>query len=474
MSSNQKKPMPADADLQQFQNASSIRAEVTVPAKYPGETPSEKLVLHEFFLIPNMWQDFRIQVSDPGLIRERGVEIHPVCESGLISISNIRFIDETDGTVLWSAHHDFSRCLVYGDAQAIYHEAGLQLICCGKESRLQLPALAELPDISMIMEIWIRPDLDFMGLARNCRTLNLRLAQEANRNKELMAQVHDLEQQVQMNQEQISELRKSSSNQVHKLKHELQAQRTLTSRYFNELASAEQLLEDQQALSTKNTTLTRRNKILSRRNKMLYQGLIRLNKDLHALLSSARWKTGNTLIRFLEVLFFRKKQPLAVDNMRQTILELKQKHKGFDQSDDKRKTVGSTDRTKDLQDLIRLLHKDFQSIKSSFRWRVGNFLVRGCEMLIFRSRQSTSVDRLQHHFQNIRPAWQDGQGIETEMLEKNLAKINNEFMNIRHSNRWIVGNSIFSFVDILLLRKGKPTAMDHALKLLARYNNECQ
>jgi len=474
MSANQEDMMQVEPVKHPYSEPSVIRATISIPEKSAGNPPDDKLIPHEFSLIPNEWQKLSVQLSDPDLLVDRLIEIHPLNQSGLVSISNIRLVDVENNVSVWSAHDDFSKCTVNGEAQAVYHEAGLQIVCYGEKSKLQLPSFSDLPDTVLNLEVWIRPDQDYTGLARNWNLLISRLNKLRDQNKYLENKVQSLELECKNQRDSIQELRDNFLKEINQLKYDLHAQKTMTSRYFNELASAEKLLNDQSSLQARNKVISKQNKNLLKHNKDFYLAIVRLEKELNNLVSSARWRTGNAFIRLVERVLLREQQPLSVDGMSKEIFELKQKYKKNYLPGGKKKDAEFSRKSDELLNLVLLLQKDIKLIKCSARWRVGNLLIKLFEILTFKPGKRSEFDRLQGILEKIATQVQEGKSADPEILERKLEKIYHEFKKIKSSTRWRVGDSLFSFVDKLLLRSGKPTAMDHALKLLARYENESQ
>ncbi|WP_045217524.1 hypothetical protein [Desulfonatronovibrio magnus] len=485
MSLIQKNHMPADADRQRIQDVSEMRTEIYIPAKQNDSSTDDIVLLGAFPLTPNEWQTIRLEISDHCLIRERGFEIKPVInQTGLVSISNIRIIN-TENHVLWSAHHDFCQCSLHGDAEGIYHETGIQVVCYGQQAWIKVPAVSNLPDCPIILKVWIRYDQNFQGLARNCNFLSLSLTKSRKQNAVLQEHVRNLDLKISGMKADSDKFKADCALQLKQVRYDLHIQKTLTSRYFNELAAAENLLDDQTELSARNKALSKQNKSLSKQisvlnkqhkklrklNKEFYKYINRLHYNLGSLVKSSRWKTGDFLLRLVEFTLCRKKQPLAVDIMRKDLLYLKNKHKThFHAGKDKKNK--SIDPEKKIFDLISSLRKDYNSIKSSARWRLGYSISKFSPMRFSKSGHKTAVENLEQIFKQSDQMRKKDNNISFKLMQKEVNKLHKSFIELEKSKPWRTGSSFFLIIDKLLLRGNRPTSMDHALKKLSEYQNE--
>lgn len=199
-----------------------------------------------------------------------------------------------------------------------------------------------------------------------------------------------------------------------------------------------------------------------------------LRRDYQALISSARWRWGNFLVRLIEILLFRKKQPLAVDHMNETLNRLEQKGhtaEKFNIPLAAPSPFHDSESIKMLNNWLRQLNNDYELLKNSMRWKLGNALIRFLELLAFRRKKTMAIDHLGQIFQEYQDESAGSRVQNTKKLKSWLRQAKNDFHAIRNSVRWRTGNRLVSIIDLLTFRWKKKTAMDHALKISAAYED---
>ncbi len=330
------------------------------------------------------------------------------------------------------------------------------------------------------------------------------LLQQLDAQKSLTREYFELLTQAEYEQELSRKQLQEKQSQYQDLEQKLKDQEALTSEYFHELAKADQTLEEEKQqeyqkrqaleqklesqeqltkkyfheLSKSESSLLKKQKLeqdLRQENKTLWNNINRLHKDFLALMSSKRWKTGDKLIRLVEILLLRKKQPLAVDQMQKVFATIQSQVKSGKAAIQEIESPGAhPGHVKQLQTWLRQLNKDFQALQKSQRWKLGNILIRPVEILTFRAGQPTARDHLQQIFQEYEESLTSYKGLDYKTMEKWLRQAGKDFQALKDSKRWKLGHSIFSLLDRLLLRGKKPTAMDHALEIVGQFESRQQ
>ena len=129
---------------------------------------------------------------------------------------------------------------------------------------------------------------------------------------------------------------------------------------------------------------------------------------------------------------------------------------------------------KRLYTLIMSLEKDYFAIKNSYTWRVGDFLVRGMELLLFRKKRPLATDHLERIFQEYRakmPVFEPDQK-ELAQFKKWVKQIEKDFIDLFASKRWKVGNGFVFIIGGTRFSRKKSTARDHIDRILKHFEEE--
>jgi len=280
---------------------------------------------------------------------------------------------------------------------------------------------------------------------------------------ELEAEKHKLAQEL----EEKAREAKNQAARVKQVKDKLAFQEDLTRQYFTELSKSE----------TQLVAVQERAEAAESQNRETSKLINQVRKDHAALVSSLRWRWGNRLVRFIEILMFRKKQPLAVDHMQEVLARFdkagEKQHKTAQSFAPRSHTASGTfygeDDIKILNSWLRQLQNDHKLLKGSARWKLGNAIIRTIELLTFKHRQTMAIDHMEQIFRQYQEQSADYPVQNTKKLQSWLRQAKNDFYALKKSMRWRTGNRLFSIIDTLLLRWKKQTAMDHALKIAADY-----
>jgi hypothetical protein len=500
---------------------------------YPYENAKKIL------LAPEEWQKISVDINDPDPLRQNRIRLDPLNSRGIIRIQSLAIVNAATDEQIWSVPGSagFDQCAIEGQALVLDRRQGLVMCATGKAPRLFLPLLPDLPDAPLRFEAWVKAgrNLDqitdlwaekqntIKKLRKEIQTHQKQLEETSRQyehSKTHLEQVRaelqqilsenekffhkwqerkeQLKQEKQILEEKLSEkeaqiqereerknalkeekqtleqyLRENEEYknqlelQMQELKDKLAFQEDLTRQYFTELSKSESQL----------VAVQDRAEIAESRNRETSKLINQLQKDHAALVSSARWRWGNRLVRFVEVLMFRKKQPLAVDHMQQLLA-------GFDQTGKKQKkpdqslaprphtaygTFYGEHDIKTLNSWLRQLQNDHKLLKGSARWKLGNAIIRAIELLAFKRRQTMAIDHMEQIFKEYQEQSADYPVQNIKKLQSWLRQAKNDFYALKKSMRWRTGDRVFSIIDILLFRWKKQTAMDHALKIAAEY-----
>lgn len=231
-----------------------------------------------------------------------------------------------------------------------------------------------------------------------------------------------------------------------------------------------------------------------------------LNREYFELLSQAEYEQGlsKQQVQDLQQKFKNQEQQnasmqRAIQDKNEQVQDLQQKFENQEQLTQKYYLELSKAETKlikkdktlnvcsqqynDLWHNIQLLHKDFQALLSSRRWKVGNKLIRGLEIIFLQKKQPLAVDHMQNIFAKI---LQHSKTLSPDSLHPDHCSLHSDyaiqmqswmnqlckdFQAIEKSRRWRLGNALVRGVEIATFRSSKPTALNHLQKLCFEFED---
>ncbi len=498
----------------------TLFAQVYVPShegKY-DEAGTAKILLP-----PAEWYDFKVPISRPEVLRRRSLRIDPLNTRGAVAISRIALVSAVTGKPVWDActPQDFDALVIQKDAARLPSPEGLFLMVFGHDPQILLPPLPDLPDHPMELRVWIKAELRQESVAaawkekqREIARLSEEITSKDQQLGELQQTLDQLQAEHQKKLEGLQSTVASKDQQLGELQQTLDRLKAEHQRKLEELQSTvaskdQQLGELQKALDALKAEHTnqleglrndlRRHRAVAERslqlvrqaqeeraelratcrrmagtNAQLNNWLRKLSKDVNALRESKRWKVGNTVIRIVEILLFRKKEALALDHMTQIFAEYEARKQDEEQrSKAKRDFRVSREDVQRHRRWLEQLRNDFDALEKSLRWKVGSSAVRLFEVILFRWKAQTAADHMRKIFAEFQ-AWVPTPGKEPQDLERLrvwLRKLRNDFDALMHSWRWKLGNTVLTLTDYLLLRGRKPTAADHMREIFKHYQH---
>ncbi len=487
------------------QNAAVMYARGFFPCSNVGEKDYDPDNAFKEILLPEEWQHLKMEVPQSHKLEKNGLCINPLNQIGMIQISAIRLKHVTSAQVFWEVNsgNGFGHCRVEGTALCLDNSNEFKILSTGHEPQIIISSMPEIPDVPLMLEIWIKVSRDLSEVAHmwagyqdqdqiqkkqiedlqssiersefdrikaNRKLENLR--ERYNKSESERARIANKFEVLRSSIEQ-SEFDRTRANR--KLENLRERYKKSESEWAIKAREIEKNLDSQvdlcreycSALADTENGLVR----IREREEALKLLIYQLENDFHALLKSFRWRLGNRVICIGEWLMRRKKQPLAVDHMR----------KLFDQSKIVKKTKKASDASifksmddpcsiKKINGLMGQLKKDFKALKNSKRWKMGNVLIRGLEILTLRPRKNMAIDHLENIFKDYEKISAGQEIMDIKALQSFLLQPEKDFKAIEKSMRWKVGDSFFSFVDQLLLRGKMPTIFDHINSVYQEYN----
>ena len=122
------------------------------------------------------------------------------------------------------------------------------------------------------------------------------------------------------------------------------------------------------------------------------------------------------------------------------------------------------------------LHKNFQSVMRSRRWRLGNTLVNFIALLLRRPRHPASVQRMQdifNKFQDLQRSTSPEKlsPKQIRQLQAWMTQLEKDHQALLKSRRWKLGNFLCSPAKILFWREKRPKALDRMQEIFESYRS---
>ena len=457
----------------------------------------------KILLAPMEWQEIRVQLSDAVLIRKNGLRLAPLNTGGVVHISKIRFINIVTGeTVLdFDKPDKLQQCDISGGAFALSDKEGLTLFVFDQDPQVFLPPMPDLPDCPLELRIWIKAQTSQEEVKQQS-VLERKKREELETSKaQLESKLASVQESLESSRAELAsqnKLREELATSEFRLEADLESMKAALNSSRAELASEakkreeletskaqleadlielnNKVFETQTQLSSlnslsehekyKNSQLTVANSRLSslndqyaRKNGQLEYRMDQLQRDFKALMGSRRWQVGNAVIRFIEIILFKGRKPGAADHMQQifnNLLNLNQQMIRHDRFINEDRLIGQ-------------LEKDVHALSDSVRWKVGNAVIRGVEIMSFRGKPRLALDHMNQIFKDFHSARDQWQGGAPEINQRWIYQLESDYRDILSSKRWQIGNFLVRGVEMLLLRKKKPMSTDHMEKLFDQF-----
>ena len=366
----------------------------------PGEPRYVEERSRKILLAPDEWQQVTVDVPRPEALRAGCLRLDPINAQGMVSISAVNLVNPATGQVCWSARtpEEFKALGVEGDGFALASDSGFAMASTGSDPQLLLPRLPDLPDVPLHLEVWIRVSRRQSILRDHLAALTRERDQareqgqaqarqleavtrerdqareqgqaQARQLEEKEAALRDLQAQQQTQREQFEQDLQKENALLAEARTELQNQKDLTLQYFKALADVEKA--QQRKEQDQFRQLEQERAAQAEKTKQLTQERDQARKQIQT--QAEQLKANNTALKTL-------------DAQKQTqIKQLKTENQKVHQ-------------------LVHQLSNNFQALTASWRWKVGNAVVRGVEILLLRSRAQLATDHMRKLFEDYRNAF---------------------------------------------------------------------
>ena len=196
-----------------------------------------------------------------------------------------------------------------------------------------------------------------------------------------------------------------------------------------------------------------------------------LRKDFNAIIGSRRWQAGNAIIRPVEVMLFKGRNPGAVHHIQQIFSSYKcmEVNKDFVPQFQQYRNH-NYNHSVSLDRLMRQLEKDVGALSESARWRTGNVLIRIAEILLMRGKPRLALNHMHEVLSEFHTKTDQGQNISPGLMQNWMCQLEADYQNILASKRWQVGNRLVRVLEIILMRKKNPLVTDHMHQIFDQFN----
>ena len=411
--------------LGSIQYGTGLYAQVFFPALPDNDSPYSEEYSQKILVAQEEWEKISVSIPKPEILRTRHLRFDPLNTQGIVAISVIKLLNSATGRVVWSADSpdSFKTCTVDGSVFILSSEKNLELICTGSDPQLLLPVISDLPDCPLMLEIWMKVSRDMIALRDSWLEMNRSMNALCDEKQKLVSESLTIEDKLKSQEDKLKSQEDKLKSQEDKLKSQedklksqedklksqedklksqedkLKSQEELTRQYYNELKNAEQMffqkeidLRHQKDEMQKQIEL-QSNELENLRSQQAFDGQAKrpnthhqnyllkswigqIENDYVAIRNSARWKTGDILVRFMEIMMFRKKQPLVTDHLDQLFQDY---HKG---------------QYVDQEEMMRKLTHDLTDMFNSRRWKFGHFIISTVERLILRGKPMLASDHV--------------------------------------------------------------------------------
>lgn len=385
-----------------FLNSKNIAEELFLQIFFPNPESHESIYTEDqslkTLMVPDEWNHIIVDIPRPEFLSKYSLRLDPLNTKGMVSVSEIKMVNVLTGNMCWSAQEKFFQLKVVRDTFVLSSNKILEVVCTGNDPQILLPQIPNLSDSPTRLEIWIKP-------SRNQTNLKELWDKEMQNHKNLIEKYYSSLVRAEQEQEQYREY-------IQRIKDEIKGSiqwkvGNIIGKIigFILLQNSKPMLIDQpqqiniQAKNIENNFLCSSQKAIGKKqsnSQQLTTWIRQLGKDFKLLKSSLRWKTGNCLVRVIEFLLLRPKQPLATDKLEEIFVDFEVRSEAYlaDNQDEQKKR------------LIMTIGSYCKAIKVSKRWKVADAIFSTIDILLLRGRRKTAMDNIQIILSDFE-AWQN-------------------------------------------------------------------
>ena len=162
-----------------------------------GESEYIEEKSRKVLLVPGEWQKIVIHLPDRVTLQQKRLRLDPLASIGMVAVSAVKIVNSANREIISTstAKNGFADCKWEGDVLFVSKTDSLLLVSTGHDPRLLLPVMADLPDVPLCLEVWIKVTRDLNGLVEVWQQMEVTMANQAHQLAEGAAQVTALKQE---------------------------------------------------------------------------------------------------------------------------------------------------------------------------------------------------------------------------------------------------------------------------------------
>ncbi len=434
------------------QQGGALYAQVYFPMAEDGKSYVEEKS-QKILLAPDEWQKISVFVPETELLRRKALRFDPLNTKGVIKISAINLIDDSTGKTIWSVFDDkgFQTCTIEGDSLLLGTKKNLHICATGTDPCILLPAISDLPDAPIRLEIWIKVRRDLTELCHIWKEMEKQVRVQTGQLADLTASLNSSETDCKKAGEKVKQLGQENEkilkawnaskidfkDQINGLTRQLDEQRATSEQKAQELEK--QLGEARQQLQQKEKLIGEYFSELTeteRKNANLYTWFAKLGVllgfDETIVSESAPSQKKASKV-------FAKKAPL--DEIMAVFKDFYSSHSRAPEDD-----------TNFLKTLYEELNKELKGLVKSKRWAIGNIIIAILSLGLCKIKVQTAMDSLRYRveeFESFSSALENNSWAMAEQIRG----IGEEFNALIRSFRWRAIHMDINLLKIFFLKK---------------------
>ncbi len=434
------------------QQEGALYAQVYFPVAEDGKNYLEEKS-QKILLAPDEWQKISVFVSNPELLRQKALRFDPLNTKGVIKILAINLIDDSTGKTIWSAFDDkgFQTCTIEGHSLLLGTKKNLHICATGTDPRILLPAISDLPDAPIRLEIWIKVRRDLTGLCHIWKEMEKQVRVQTGQLADLTASLNNSETDCKKAGEKVEHLVQENEkilkarnvckidfeDQINGLTRQLDKQRAIGEQKAQELEN--QLGEARQQLQQKEKLIGEYFSELTeveQKNANLYTwfnklgALLEFDETIASELASPQKNASEVFV---------KKAPLD-----EILAVFKDFYSSYFRTPE--------DDTNFLKILYQQLNKELKVLVKSKRWAIGNSIIAILSLGLCKIKVQTAMDSLRYRVEEFE-LFSSALENNSWTLAEQIRGIDEEFNALIRSFRWRASHMDINFLKIFFLKK---------------------
>jgi hypothetical protein len=413
---------------------SSMFAQVFFPGSHQdSQSPYSEENSLKILLAPDEWEKLSIPLPRPDLLKAGRLRFDPLNMMGMVLISSIRILNAATGQIVWPADpaDAFMQCTATGDAFSLSRPDSLELVCIGSDPRLLLPEIPDVQDCPLTLEVWIKVSRHLKAFQKIWLDLTRADFENKNRIEALTVQLAGSNAECNRAADQLAALRQqkadieSETEVLRQQKADIESEAEVLRK---ELGSRMQSMEESQRQWLEQDDRKDRELAELRQQKLQVESdAAEVRKELEQQLHSQQALTREYYSELKKAENQLSDQKERIDNLNNVAEE---------------RMRATEILSRQIKENASLKDKTIQELKNEMEW-----------IYVQRKQETENQWREKAYFLNI------------SQLSKWLRQIENDYLSLKKSLRWKIGNVIIRSLELMLFRRKQPMVTDHLEQL---------